>query len=379
MPVTNCRVCNHPFFPEPLLRYENMPQAAQNLPTAAMLSEEHGDNLEICQCSGCGLVQLSNDPVPYYREVIRASAFSEEMRLFRLRQFAEFIEKYSLQGKKIVEVGCGRGEYLNLMSRAGADVYGVEYSVAAVKACLDSGLQVEQTFIDNRNVKLNNAPFDAFFIMSYLEHLPDINAALGGASNNLSEDGLGLVEVPNFDMILRNKLFSEFITDHLYYFTKATLVSTLQRNGFDVIECNEIWHDYIISAVVRKRKKLDISHFYECQQQITAQITEYIKQFGNGIVAVWGAGHQALAIIAMANLQNKIKYVIDSAPFKQGKFTPATHLPIVAPDHIDENPPDAIIVIAAAYSDEVAKIIRRKYSNKIKVAILREHGLEIVN
>jgi hypothetical protein len=187
------------------------------------------------------------------------------------------------------------------------------------------------------------------------------------------------VEVPNFDMILRNKLFSEFITDHLYYFTKATLVSTLQRNGFDVIECNEIWHDYIISAVVRKRKKLDISHFYECQQQITAQITEYIKQFGNGIVAVWGAGHQALAIIAMANLQNKIKYVIDSAPFKQGKFTPATHLPIVAPDHIDENPPDAIIVIAAAYSDEVAKIIRRKYSNKIKVAILREHGLEIVN
>lgn len=378
MSVNNCRVCNHPFFPEPLLRYENMPQAAQNLPTAAMLPDEHGDNLEICQCSGCGLVQLSNDPVSYYREVIRASAFSEEMRLFRLRQFAEFIEKYALQGKKIVEVGCGRGEYMNLMSQAGADVYGVEYSVAAVKACLDSGLQVAQTFIDNRAAKLNKAPFDAFFIMSYLEHLPDINAALGGASNNLSEDGLGLVEVPNFDMILRNKLFSEFVTDHLYYFTKATLASTLQRNGFDVIECNEIWHDYIISAVVRKRKKLDISHFYQCQQQITAQIAEYIKQFGNGIVAVWGAGHQALAIIAMANLQNKIKYVIDSAPFKQGKFTPATHLPIVAPDHIDENPPEAIIVIAAAYSDEVAKIIRRKYSNKIKVAILREHGLETV-
>ena len=55
--------------------------------------------------------------------------------------------------------------------------------------------------------------------MSYLEHLPDPNTVLQGISYNLNEDGIGLVEVPNFEMILEKNLYSEFIIDHLFYFT----------------------------------------------------------------------------------------------------------------------------------------------------------------
>jgi hypothetical protein len=96
-------------------------------------------------------------------------------------------------------------------------------------------------------------------------------------------------------------------------------------------------------------------------------------------VAVWGAGHQALAVMALADLGGKIRYVIDSAPFKQGKFTPATHIPIVAPEHLKTDPVDAIIVMAASYSDEVAKLIVEKYREHIEIAILRDYGLECVN
>ena len=73
MPVSQCRLCGRAFLGKPLLRYENMPQAAQFLPDADALANERGVALEVRQCSGCGLVQLSNDPVPYYREVIRAA------------------------------------------------------------------------------------------------------------------------------------------------------------------------------------------------------------------------------------------------------------------------------------------------------------------
>ena len=387
MKNNKCRVCDNNFFEEPLLHYENMPKAAQYLPDKEALKSEKGVDLSVCQCSGCGLVQLSNSPVPYYKEVIRAVGISEEMKAFRLKQFRDFVEKYSLKEKKVVEIGCGRGEYLSIMQQAGVDAYGLEESAESVKQCVKNGLRVEQGFVQDPADRLKDAPFDAFFMLSFLEHLPGPNPTLRGIYNNLSDDAVGLIEVPNFDMILKKNLFSEFIGDHLFYFTRETLSATLESNGFEVIECKEIWHDYIISAVVRKmptlperpvkfktQTKLDIAEFYQHQAKLKQELNAYVEEFKK--VAVWGAGHQALAVLALADLAGRIKYVVDSAPFKQGKYTPATHIPIVVPDMLDSDPVDAIIVMAASYSDEVAKIIQQRFNHRISIAILRDFGLE---
>jgi 2-polyprenyl-3-methyl-5-hydroxy-6-metoxy-1,4-benzoquinol methylase len=355
-----------------------MPKAAQFLPDAQSLQDDKAVTLELYQCSGCGLAQLNSDPVHYYKQVIRAAAFSQEMRDFRIKQFESFIQKYSLKGKKVIEIGCGCGEYLSIMQQQGVDAYGLEQSLESAAQCAKNGLKVSQGFIENSTDRLKNCPFNAFFILNFLEHLPDPNTVLRGVYNNLTVDGLGLVEVPNFDMILRKKLFSEFISDHLFYFTTETLSTTLRLNGFDILECKPIWHDYIISAIIKKRKKLDVSDFYNCQSKLKDEIEEYIGRFDHEKVAIWGAGHQAFAAISLTNLAGKIKYVVDSAVFKQGKFTPATHIPIVSPDTLDLDPVDAIIVMAASYSDEVARIISKKYGKQIEVCILRDFGLEAV-
>jgi SAM-dependent methyltransferase len=366
-----------------------MPAAAQFLPDKDGLQNDKGVDLEVCQCSGCGLVQLANDPVPYYKEVIRAAGFSEEMKDFRRKQFGSFVKKYSLKGKKVIEIGCGSGEYLSIMQQFAEEAYGLEYSEASVAQCIGNGLKVSRGFVESSNYKLKHSPFDAFFILSFLEHLPDPNSTIRGIRNNLADGAVGLIEVPNFDMILRSKLFSEFIGDHLLYFTTETLKEALKLNGFEVIECNEVWHEYIISAVVsperypanipnrlNKNERLDLSSFYGYQGQLKNEIEEYIRRFKEKKVAIWGAGHQALAVISLMNLSGKIKYVIDSAPFKQGKFTPATHLPILPPDALLLDPVDAVIVMAASYSDEVAGIIREKFGKNIKISILRDSGLE---
>lgn len=375
-PINKCRVCGHEFFKEPLLRYENMPGAAQYLPDAESLESDKGVDLEVCQCSGCGLVQLSNDPVPYYKEVIRAAAFSEEMKEFRMKQFDSFIRNNSLQGKKIIEIGCGRGEYLSLMQQFGAVAYGLEYSEKAVVQCISNGLKVSRGFVESGKYALDHSPFDAFFILNFLEHLPDPNATLSGIYNNLAEGAVGLVEAPNFDMILRNRLFSEFIGDHLLYFTRETLIATLGLNGFEVIDCKEVWHDYIISAIIKKKAKLDIADFYSYQMQLKGELEGYIQCFKDKKVAIWGAGHQALAVISLTKLADKIRYVVDSATFKQGKFTPASHIPIVSPEALALDPVDAVIVMAASYSDEVARIIREKFDGNMNIVILRDFGLE---
>ena len=69
-----------------------------------------------------------------------------------------------------------------------------------------------------------------------------------------------------------------------------------------------------------------------------------------------------------------IRYVLDSAPFKQGRYTPATHLPIVPPERLAEGEVDAVIVLAASYSDEVLRTLRARHGSRFRTAALRgEH------
>jgi len=377
--VKFCRICGSALFEDPIFELDNMPKAAQHLPS----TPEKGVRLEVCQCSGCGVVQLNNEPVSYYKEVIRAVAFSQEMKDYRVSQFKAFVKDYALGGKRVLEIGCGNGEYLELMKDAGTDAYGIEFSPDAVRHCQDQGLQVDRQYIERPDEKVFSEPFDAFFILNFFEHLPDPNTTLKTIWNNLEEGAVGLIEVPNFNMMLDNDLFSEFIGDHLFYFTKETLISTLSRNGFDIVECNSIWHDYIISVTVRKRSSLDLSRFYEQKNKITSALHEYIDRYPDHTVAIYGAGHQSLAVMALSDLGGKIKYVVDDATFKQGRYTPASNIPIVASNVLFEDLSvggiQAIIVMAASYSDEVATKLIKSQANALDIAILRQDGLEIYN
>ena len=372
----SCRACGQRLLAPVLLQQHDMPASAQSLPRQDELAHDRGITLELRQCAGCGLVQTTNAPVPYYREVIRAAAVSPEMTEFRRAQFANFVARHGLAGHRVLEVGCGRGEYLQLLAEAGVEAHGIEHGIAAVADCRGRGLNVAQRFIESADTDIPGAPFDAFMILNFLEHLPAPRTVLAGIHHNLVPGAPGLVEVPNFDMMLRANLFSEFISDHLFYFTESTLRTLLESNGFEVIDCEPVWHDYILAASVRARPPLDLTAMdaaQACQQQ---SFDRFLDGGERQRVAIWGAGHQALATINLLSLASRVRYVVDSAPFKQGRHTPGSHLPIVAPERIARDGIDTVIVMAASYSDEVATIVRQRFGADIRVAVLRAHGLE---
>jgi 2-polyprenyl-3-methyl-5-hydroxy-6-metoxy-1,4-benzoquinol methylase len=372
-----CRVCGKRFFIDPLVTYCDMPVGAQHFPVSSELSVEKGVDIKVCQCSGCGLVQLANEPVPYHKDVIRASAFSEEMRLFRLEQFKEFIDQYALKHKKVIEIGCGRGEYLSLMNSFEVDVYGVEHNVASVEVCRQKNLKVSALYLDDETQQLPDAPFDAFFILNFLEHMPDPNTVLRIIKSGLSEGAIGMVEVPNFDETLKRNLFFDFVTDHLFYFTEETLAFTLRLNGFEVLEMRTVWHNALLSAVVRKRAPMEMKHFHKALEKFKDGIKGFLQQYCGRRIAVWGASHHALTILSMMKMQDAIVYVVDSAPFKQNHYTPVTHIPIVSPKRLKHDPVDVVIVMAAGYSDEVVSILKRDFGTSMTIAVLRDTELEV--
>lgn len=374
----SCRLCDASLPSRPLLELVGMPNAAQFLPSEDELHKDKGVNLNIFECAQCGLVQTSQEPVPYYKEVIRASAFSGEMAGFRQQQLKAWVEKHHLTGQRILEIGAGKGEYLQLLEQAGMKAYGIEFGSASVAACKQQGLHVWQVFPDGSGLQLPEIPFEAFASFNFMEHWPHPKSTLRDIAGILKPEALGLVEVPNFDMILKNNLFTEFISDHIFYFTAKTLRLMLETSGFEVLSIQSIWHDYILSATVRKRSASNISAFAEKRKSIQEALHQFADKHQDGGVAVWGAGHQALATMALLKLGGKIKYVIDSAPFKQGKFTPATHLPIVPPSALARQPVSAVIVMSAGYSDEVVNIIRAGPHPLLKIAVLRETHLEIL-
>ena len=373
-----CRLCNAKLPQNALLELHGMPSAAQHLPSLDDLDKDQGTDLQIFECTQCGLVQTCQAPVAYYKEVIRASAFSAEMADFRKQQLKAWVDKYQLVNQTSLEIGAGKGEYLQLLQQAGLKVVGTEFGEDSVQACHKLGLEVYRAFPDGSGLKLKSAPFDAFASFNFMEHWPHPKNTLRDVAQVLKPNALGLVEVPNFDMILKNNLFTEFISDHIFYFSAKTLRLMLEISGFEVLDIQSIWHDYILSAQVRKRTPLNASGFITKQQRIVEQLQQFVSRFEPKDVVVWGAGHQALAVMSLAKLQKSISHVVDSAPFKQNKYTPGTHLQIKSPESLLHDLPKAIVIMAASYSDEVARTISEQYPHIENVAILREEAMEII-
>lgn len=377
--MKRCIACGAPLWETPLLTLDNMPASAQHMPDAQGVKEDRGLTLDLCQCMGCGLVQFDCEPVDYYRDVIRAGGFSKTMVELRRYQYKHLIDSYHLEGKKFIEVGCGQGEFLKVLSEFPVEVHGIEHDPHLVELARAQGLDVTEGFTETEDTRFAGGLYDVFLSFNFLEHQPDPSTMLQAIYRNLEDDAMGLITVPSFEYIMDHNSYYELIRDHVAYYTFETLTPLLERNGFQVEECEVINRD-TLSVIVRKRPQMDTENLLECYVNLKREMETYMKYLDawDKKVAIWGASHQGFTLAATTKLGEKARYIIDSAPFKQGKFAPASHLPIVGPDHFHEHPVDAIIITAPGYTDEIAASIRQKFGTAVEIRAMRSNHLEMV-
>jgi SAM-dependent methyltransferase len=357
------------------MEIEGFPVAAQHIPSADELEADMGETLRLCQCRRCGLLQLDNAPVPYYKDVIRSGGFSKSMISSRNEQFKYFIDKCDLKGKKIVEVGCGAGEFIKVLNGFPVTAYGIEHDGDNVKMAREAGLDVKLGFAEDEKTMFPDAPYNAFISLNFIEHQPRPNDYLQAIYNNTQEGAYGYITVPDSTITINSSGYYDLVRDHIAYYTDETMRLLIGMNGFEIMEAGSL-DVYTLFYIVRKKIRIDrnnFSHVHDGLSKVINATVNNIRQKG-GHIAIWGASHQCFTLLGTSDLKNHVDYVIDSAPFKQGKYTPTAHIPIVPPDYFYGHRVDCIIIMAFFYEDEIAKIIRDKYGDDVKVLCLHESG-----
>jgi len=369
-----CRLCKSEIERSALLSMSPFPKAAQYYPDKAEFERDKGITLKVYRCSCCDLLQLCCDPVSYYKEVITAASFSGEARAARLKEISKFVNLFGLQGKKAVEVGSGRGGMVDIMSEAGLDAVGLEYSDESVEYAKSQNRNMIQGYLDDLGIKYNEQ-YDAFISLNYIEHQPDTKSFIRSLARITKPGAVGYITAPNVSYLLETNTLYEFVADHLIYFTEETMRRAFELNGFDVIESCIINNKNDISLIVKKREILDISGIDDVEQ-LAESLKVFVDQSraNDKKLAVWGAGHRTLALLSIAKISD-ISFIVDSADFKQGKYSPVMHSKIVSPQALAESDVDIVIVmVPGLYPNEVVKKIR-SFSRKFEIYKLQDNNL----
>ena len=380
-----------------------MPASAQDIPAKEELPDDCGVELALRQCPSCGLVQFDCEPVDYYRDVIRAVGLSETMRALRRADYRHMIDTYGLSGKKMIECGCGRGEFMEVLKEFPAEIYATEANAGFAEAArerLGADCHVMQLFPENAGMRLPGAPFDCFFSFNFLEHQPDPSAMLGCMYQNLAPGGYGLITVPSFEYILKDGRYYELIRDHIANYTLASLIRLCEDCGFEILEKGLIGIGDTLRVIVKKPRTdtvesavhnacagilaafqresreetdipCDVSPLKENYTEMREKMAAYVAGLREkGLkLALFGAGHQGFTIAATTALSGYAAYIMDSAPFKQGRFAPASHIPIVSPEYFAEHPVDVVMVTAPGYVKEITAQLRKRYPDHPELRI----------
>ena len=356
------------------LRLEHSPRTISRLLREAELGSDTPVDLDVYECEVCGFVQLMQIlDSDFYDDYLMTVSHSAQMRSYQSSQAVDFVTRFDLVGKRVIEVGAGDGNYMEYLRQAGADVTGIEPSAPFRGLAQQRGLPVLPGYVDAQNL-VPGAPYDGFVTRQVLEHVPDPNSFLQGIRKSLAPGAAGLVEVPSLEQAVEGGRFYDFFPDHLNYFSARTLRYALERNKFDVTEVVRGMNGEYNVALVRVGAGSGLAELQSTVDSLSGELKAFIAAYRSAgkRVAVWGSGGKGIATLAVAGIRD-VAYVVDSDPHKQGLFTPVSHLPVVGPDALNSDPVDAVILTALAYKNEIIHQLRKDIGFTGPIALLGPH------
>jgi SAM-dependent methyltransferase len=327
-------------------------------------------------CPGCGFIaNLAVDPSlqNYSHDCEETQGFSPRFRQFADELARELVERHGLRGRTILEIGCGKAEFLAAVCRLGNN-RGIGIDPAAVPERVDPVVRGRVELIEDYfSERYADLRADAVICRHTLEHIPDTGdfMRLVRASVAGRDDTLVFFELPDVLRVLREAAFWDIYYEHCSYFTPGSLARLFRSTGFrvDQLELAYEGQYILLDAHPESGAPADPLDLEESVEEVGAEVARFRSRLAEiverwrgrladyeregRLTAVWGSGSKGVAFLTMLGGAGNVEYVVDVNPHKHGRYMPGTGQEIVAPESLVDHPPEVVIAMNPVYLEEI--------------------------
>jgi len=339
------------------------------------LSFPRGDiNLGFCQ--ECGFIfntAFEHSKVNYSSVYEDQQCFSATFNAFAQKLATELVEKYGLHNKHILEIGCGKGDFLTLLCELGNN----------------SGVGIDPAFVHKRNRAVTSKRLS--FIRDYyseryanyqgdfvccrhtLEHIHNTFEFVTSIRNAIGDrlETPVFFEVPDVIRVLRELAFWDIYYEHCSYFSLGSLSRLFRLCRFEVTDLSKDFDGQYLLIEAKPVRGISekihaseettqdtVKHITVFASQCEKKLNEWkerLKEFREGKLraVVWGSGSKCVAFMTTLGIAEEIEYVVDINPYRHGKFIPGAGKEIMPPEFLRDYQPDVTIVMNPAYCNEI--------------------------
>ena len=367
--------------------------------------------LRLMVCARCFLVQLPSYVAPevIFTEYAYFSSYSDSWLEHATRYAEEMRRSLGLGPHSlVVELGSNDGYLLRNFVEAGIPVLGIEPAENVARVAEAAGVTTLNRFFSRdlaRELRSAGRQADLIVCNNTLAQIPELNDVMAGIAELLAPQGLFTIEVPSLAHLLAENQFDTIYHEHFSYFSVGTLHRILAHHGLDVVDVDElpthggslrIHCRHAGSSAIAPR----VAEMIELEREAGLEDVATYASFGNRIaklkrdvleflidvyregktIAGYGAPGKANTLLKYCGIgPDLLPVTVDRNPYKQGRYTPGTRIPIHHPDRLMEVRPDIVWILPWNLRREISEQLStvREWGGRLFVAIPEPHLLDI--
>ncbi len=336
-------------------------------------------------CDQCLLVQLDEYVAPddIFSEYAYFSSYSDSWLKHAAAYCAMITERRALgPASLVVELASNDGYLLRNFVDSGIPCLGIEPAANVGEAARERGVRTVTEFFGAataRKVREEYGAADLIVGNNVLAHVPDLNDFVEGIGILLAPSGAVTMEFPHLLRLMESNQFDTIYHEHFSYFSFHTVIDVFHRHGMAIFDVEELpTHGGSLRIYAAHESQEETCESVDCllevergaglhgieayrdfQPRVDAVKRDLLsflidaKREGKQVVG-YGAPGKGNTLLNYCGIGTDfIDYTVDRNPYKQGKYTPGSRIPIVSPDRIAETRPDYVLILPWNLRDEI--------------------------
>ena len=339
--------------------------------------------IDLGVCPSCGFIAnaaVDESLQAYAANYEETQGFSPRFREFADELARDLVERHDIHGRQVLEIGCGKGEFLAALCEIGDNRgVGIDPAIAPGRLAPETAARIEW-IADYWSERYAHLTGDVVVCRHTLEHIPRTRDFLRLLRRTLGErrDTLVFFELPEAGRVLREIAFWDVYYEHCSYYTPGALARQFRACGFEVERLELAFDDQYILLEARPadvpdagaplpgeepvdtvvREAHAFREGFEAQRARWRDEVERVRAAG-GRTVLWGSGSKGVSFLTTLGLGDQVEAVVDINPHKHGKRMAGTGHEIVAPEALREIDPDLVIAMNPIYLDEIGGDLAR--------------------